>query len=686
MEIIAVSLPFFKTEMPQDLQLEAERLCTGDVEKAFEFDLPDNRSEMEEGSASELERLVGGAMFSRKAAKTIVRRVQESPSSMVESPAKAAAPVMELAATVIESSAPPPELVEAEVEQLGDEEADALLEAGAEAITMPLPHNSTRGRERGKGRGRRGRGVKQTHATLAQPSAAEAFPTYKHYEEILESKLKRRGDHAGAEASSSGVKHMSIHGKKTMSIREQQEVQMKIPIKVKVAQMKKKEQAERFRKLDDDETNGAGSLATTTPNTRLVSAIHTKSSSPLQNAVPAEISTLSETPTTAEETAEKRYHENQVMEDFSIAREDLLLSASPSPASSVLEGEGRITESEDIVPMQSSGPCDYERHGEVVIQPKDDGSAMVIEATARSKAVEPAIAEELVSAQMDIRVPIPIGLVENLVVEGDVPVDFMDQAPIIGDDGETHKDSSVFGEVSQREGFQAGVYNKLSDAMKLNTCEVDITKEPRGMGRESVLDVDQSFVESTPAQSPIQNTKTAVAEERPPVVEKSIPVASEKSAFIDEVEKEILLPGPVDDNREVHTAFTLSANETESGIYASGESEQSTLESHLADDTKRAIGFGRRLHVDLEVKLTPIHHQEDVEETVAESALIREEVSSLLEVYRPCEEERVHPLGSPVEKTTPAVEGTPEKACELPQETCSSSSSKRPPSAHSRVS
>ncbi|KAK6054747.1 hypothetical protein COOONC_07747 [Cooperia oncophora] len=275
----AKTSPSFKSEMPPNIQLDAEKLCTGDVERAFEFDFPDHRSHAEDddddGMSSELERLVGGAVPSKKlvesplakkssraapqfskVAKTPVLHVQQ-PSSAVEGPEKTAALTTESVDAVMESNAPAPELVEPHIEQLGDEEADALLEAGAEAITMVVPPMPARGR--GRGRGRRGRGARQDYA--AQPSGSEHFPLNKRYEEILASKLKRRDDVPEGLASTSNVKHMSIHGKKTMSVREQQEAQMKVSMKEKVALMKKKE-AERVRTLDDDNDAGDAVLST----------------------------------------------------------------------------------------------------------------------------------------------------------------------------------------------------------------------------------------------------------------------------------------------------------------------------------------------------------------------------------------------------------------------------------------
>ncbi|VDO91866.1 unnamed protein product [Haemonchus placei] len=156
----AISLPMFKTELPNNIQQDAEKLCTGDVERAFELDYPDHCSDTDEddddGMSSELERLVGCVKLTkkpvesklpwkpsltvtvpRKGEKVSVQPVEEQSSNVVDIPATAAVPEPEPLPTVTEPGHS--ELMEPSIEQLGDEEADALLEVGAEAITMPVP-------------------------------------------------------------------------------------------------------------------------------------------------------------------------------------------------------------------------------------------------------------------------------------------------------------------------------------------------------------------------------------------------------------------------------------------------------------------------------------------------------------------------------------------------------------------
>ncbi|KIH69147.1 hypothetical protein ANCDUO_00508 [Ancylostoma duodenale] len=234
--------PAFKTAFPTSLQDEAARLCSPNVKKALrvhdELDEEDHMTE-------ELERLVCAGPSSVPT----VGLSQRSGSHI-------SAEFLENSVARPESAGPTTVAPDFVLSELNDEEADNLLAAGAEAATIAPAVSRVAGRG-GRGRGggsRRGRGSKQIHTPSKFAASVDHDELARRYNEMLEAKLKR-GDREASEPCSSGLKHMSIHGKKTVSIRQQQEAQMKVSIKEKVALMKKMDGAlkKAAETLDDEE-------------------------------------------------------------------------------------------------------------------------------------------------------------------------------------------------------------------------------------------------------------------------------------------------------------------------------------------------------------------------------------------------------------------------------------------------
>ncbi|KAK6749938.1 hypothetical protein RB195_002133 [Necator americanus] len=298
--------PSFKTIYSANIQEEAETLCSADVRKAF--NLSHSSEDEDDGMSAELERLVNA------------NSSPEHPKLLSELPLKS-----ELNTTreVIHSPAAKSASVAVESVlsmELNDDEADDLLSAGAEALTM-LPANvatrGTRGKARGRG-SRRGRDSRHVHTPTTFATTINHEEVTRRCNEILESKLKRSTKH-GSEPCSSGMKHLSIHGKKTLSIREQQEAQMKISVKEKVAILKKSEEVRSKVGLNEtkEQCLGSDSGAREAYNSRLQSS---------------QIVSMDEA-------------------DLSVARNDLTLSASPSPASSTVEGETLGTVDGDAIDL-----------------------------------------------------------------------------------------------------------------------------------------------------------------------------------------------------------------------------------------------------------------------------------------------------------------------------------------------
>ncbi|VDO29249.1 unnamed protein product [Haemonchus placei] len=683
----AMSLPMFKTELPNNIQQDAEKLCTGDVERAFELDYPDHCSDTDEddddGMSSELERLVGCVKLTkkpvesklpwkpsltvtvpRKGEKVPVQPVEEQSSNVADIPAIATVPEPEPLPSVMEPG--PSELVEPSIEQLGDEEADALLEVGAEAITMPVPRLSTRGGPRG--RGRRGRGARQTPASAAQPQALEVFAVNKSYEEILASKLKRKVDVPETTASTSTMKHMSIHGKKTMSVREQQEAQMKISVKEKVALMKKKEEAERVRTLDDDiEGDDACSPA---------------AEEAADNVAPASKAVESESP------------KKSTVEDFSIARNDLLLSASPSPASSVIEGEEGAAEREELSAQVPS--LDEEKCEETVVQAGDDEIGMDTVGPAAAEKGDSFDARESSATQK--RKPTLVDVAKDLIIDCDIPISFIDQ--ILDSEG-TEKPpeatSSPYEESKSRVTTQIEIDMDLDLAESSETAHTEefLEGEERGPELNVVLNSAESSVPIV-AQPPTEGGDTARNEEFTLTVQESEAVTVKMGPNVIG-EKEVDGAAQKDMDRSESTvepvankmASISSAAETEPRGVECGKEESVMSKPALAGDTKRAIGFARRLLVDLEEMLTPIHGGEDgeqmmsipssgkvVAEQLDESKTRPEGASSSPEKNRSHVDEEADASSCTVEKV---IDATPVTTPEVSENLSNKSPSKRQP-------
>ncbi|ETN75880.1 hypothetical protein NECAME_03653, partial [Necator americanus] len=298
--------PSFKTIYSANIQEEAETLCSADVRKAF--NLSHSSEDEDDGMSAELERLVNAdsspehlKLLSELPLKSELNTTRE----VIHSPAARSASVAVESVLSME---------------LNDDEADDLLSAGAEASTM-LPANvatrGTRGKARGRG-SRRRRDSRHVHTPTTFTTTINHEEVTRRCNEILESKLKRSTKH-GSEPCSSGMKHLSIHGKKTLSIREQQEAQMKISVKEKVAILKKSEEARSKVGLNEtkEQCLGSDSGAREAYNLRLQSS---------------QIVSMAEA-------------------DLSVARNDLTLSASPSPASSTVEGETLGTVDGDAIDL-----------------------------------------------------------------------------------------------------------------------------------------------------------------------------------------------------------------------------------------------------------------------------------------------------------------------------------------------
>uniref|UniRef100_A0A7I4YI61 Reverse transcriptase domain-containing protein n=1 Tax=Haemonchus contortus TaxID=6289 RepID=A0A7I4YI61_HAECO len=681
----AMSLPMFKTDLPSNIQQDAEKLCTGDVERAFELDYPDHCSDTDEddddGMSSELERLVGCVKLTkkpvesklprkpsltvtvpRKGEKMPVQPVEEQSSNVVDIPATAAVPESEPLPSVTEPD--PSELVESSVEQLGDEEADALLELGAEAITMPVPRLSTRGGTRG--RGRRGRGARQTPASATQLQALEVFAVNKSYEEILASKLKRQIDVPETTASTSTMKHMSIHGKKTMSVREQQEAQMKISVKEKVALMKKKEEAERVRTLDDDiEVDDACSPAA---------------------------DEAGDTVAPASKTAESESPKKSTVEDFSIARNDLLLSASPSPASSVVEGEECAAEREELsaqVLSLDEGKCD-----ETVVQTGDDEVGMDTDGGADAETRDPADARKSSAAQEGK--PTLVDVAKDLIIDCDIPINFIDQ--ILDSEG-TEKPPE--GTPSLYEESKSRVTTQIEIDIDLGLAESSETAHTEefldGEERVPELNVDMNSAESSVpivAQPPIEGGDTARNEELTLTVQENEAVTEKKGPYIiaekevdDAAQKDMDLSESPAAPVANQIAPISSTAETETRGVECEKEESVISKPALAGDTRRAIGFAKRLLVDLEEKLTPIYGGEDgeqmmlisssekvVAEQLVESKTGPEGASSPPEKNRSPVEEEADASSCTMEKV---IDATPERILEVSEDLSNKSPSKR---------
>ncbi|XGW31764.1 hypothetical protein V3C99_010157 [Haemonchus contortus] len=680
----AMSLPMFKTELPNNIQQDAEKLCTGDVERAFELDYPDHCSDTDEddddGMSSELERLVGCVKLTkkpvesklprkpsltvtvpRKGEKMPVQSVKEQSSNVDDIPATAAVPEPEPLPSVTEPG--PSELVEQSIEQLGDEEADALLEVGAEAITMPVPRLSTRGVPRG--RGRRGRGARQTPASATQPQALEVFAVNKSYEEILASKLKRKIDVPETTASASTMKHMSIHGKKTMSVREQQEAQMKISVKEKVALMKKKEEAERVRTLDEDiEGDDACSPAA---------------------------DEAGDTVAPASKTAENESPKKSTVEDFSIARNDLLLSASPSPASSVVEGEEGAAEREElsaqVLPLDE-GKCD-----ETVVQTGDDEVGMDTVGGVAAETRDSADARESSATQKGK--PTLVDVAKDLIIDCDIPINFIDQI-LDGEGTEKLPEAtpSPYEESKSRVTTQIEIDMDLGLAESSETAHAQEFSEGEERGPE--LNVDLNSAESSVpivAQPPNEGEDTARNEELTLTVQENEAVTEKKGPNLiaekevdDAAQKDMDLSASPAAPVANQMASISSTAETETRGVECGKEESVISKPALAGDTRRAIGFAKRLLVDLEEKLTPIYGGEDgemmsisssekvVAEQLVESKTGPEGASSPPEKNRSPVEEEADASSCTMEKV---IDATPEGILEVSEDLPNKSPSKR---------
>ncbi|KJH49256.1 hypothetical protein DICVIV_04636 [Dictyocaulus viviparus] len=289
-----MSSPFFKTEMPESVQVEAARLCSAEVQNVFGIDdtsVSIHVDEDDEGMTAELERLLCGVSNSSLSA---TNRMEFSDCPIGENL----------------TNCSQVEHVMSDLSQLSDKEADSMLELGAEAATFSESRVIVREKSEGKKTIKKGRMTKDVGSLSATTIGANFDDFNRHYEELLATKLKRNDVTKESTKGAANSKHLSIHGKKTLSVRELQEAQMKVSIKEKVALMKLK---------DRERTHALG-----------INSEDCCINDPLEQQMCSQISVQQD---------EKSASSNLKVNEYSLVREDLQMSSSPSPRSSVSEGE-----------------------------------------------------------------------------------------------------------------------------------------------------------------------------------------------------------------------------------------------------------------------------------------------------------------------------------------------------------
>ncbi|EYB89446.1 hypothetical protein Y032_0232g3061 [Ancylostoma ceylanicum] len=566
--------PAFKTVFPTSVQAEAARLCSPNVKRALRVH---SQLDEEDLMTEELERLVGAGPSSIPA----MGPTQRSGSNISAEPLEASAPRPESAGP----TAATPDFV---LSELNDEEADDLLAAGAEAATISpaVSRVTTRGGRGRGGGGRRGRGSKQIHGPTSFGASVDHDELARRYNEMLEAKLKR-GDREASEPCSSGLKHMSIHGKKTVSIREQQEAQMKISIKEKVAQMKKLDGAAKKATENLDSEEPALEKNSQTSGAPEVESQNNKDSSP-----------------------------TQCKTDFSLAKHDLLLSASPSPASSVAEGEtGRTVDADavDMLALEEFGTIDQEecsRDAEL----ENEGTAVMI-----MEDVQPTGDADLAGVQQQagtVSEPLPEGDGEKQAMEcQDNITDMAAQEPM--DDSAV--DSS---DPARREGIEEGAQGEVGEALRdVELGQLEKAAEQISSVEEMVStngDMTSGDVSGSPVRPVKPPSKSpevavgAVASESEPTTETAADESAEvlkasqvdKSGDKEDVASNVEMMRPV-----AETELAPPPTEQTSGVTEKDKAAQVFVKPpkpHLAKDTKRALGLMRRLEVDLKQKVEPI--------------------------------------------------------------------------------
>ncbi|KAJ1352299.1 hypothetical protein KIN20_008604 [Parelaphostrongylus tenuis] len=305
-----MSFPSFKDEMPEHVQAEVVRLCSADFQNYFVLD---DTSTSVVGSEEAMTAQSEG-LLSDKSMATLFKTPKSKKRSSVPQ-------------NLSETTSFEP--VNEDIGEISDGEADRILEAGAEAAEMvSLRQKTRRGSARGRGAtARRGRGATTKREPAAKrtknaatTSAVDHDPVEynERFEEILASKLKRKSVVGPShEEAFDPIKHLSIHGKKMLSVREQQEAQMKVSVKEKVARMRKKE-TEEIHLLDSD----GGSCVDCAPECQTSDdVLHHDKGAQSQERNASGISAI----------------------------RDLQMSASPSPESSDVEDDTAVADNNGII-------------------------------------------------------------------------------------------------------------------------------------------------------------------------------------------------------------------------------------------------------------------------------------------------------------------------------------------------
>ncbi|VDL72443.1 unnamed protein product [Nippostrongylus brasiliensis] len=530
-----VTLP--KSSIPPVLQAAMEKLDLDRLQKTFASELNaevpgiishSDDDDDDEGMSQEVERLMNqpSTVTAKRKKPSPVRAA--SPADLPRTPrrvARAAQPTrqpsvsksvaeyIEAIPSAEEQAPPSPGLVEPDAKQLSDNEADDLVGLGAEAIS-PRSTAKRGGRGAAAKRGRAGMGRGGGGKQPSRPEVSDPLLFNKTYEEILASKLRRDDTSNQIPSTSATVQHMSIHGKKTKTIREQQEAQMKVSVKEKVAMMKKKEEDERTRHLNTNDESSAKMI-----------------SKPLPEVI--------------ERIAKKSPRKPQA-QGLSLAAQDLLLSASPSPASSVVGDDDQNDDMHHEVPPPDSAQMDKnaldEREGEFSLMDIGEGSG---------------------------------GVSGDSGPNGDENISTMEVEAAAA--AETEKQSDITTKESNVESTEAG---------PLSTDDI-ANAVPSGLDNSCQRQEETSEAIEEPVNMVTAEEVLCTAGKGSPPPEK--------------------LP----ETDTIPQATTTSTQDVEQSAEASpnlqeiDESQLSVAKPRLNEDTRKAIGFGRRLSEDLKEKVTP---------------------------------------------------------------------------------
>ncbi|VDP12567.1 unnamed protein product [Heligmosomoides polygyrus] len=496
---------------------------------------------------------------------------------------------------------PPQELVEPDAVLMDDEEADKLLELGAEAISMPTPRSArtASARGRGRGRGKKGAAARSSRDLAAPVSSANPEQIRKQYEEALASKLRRRDTTAEERPSTSAeVKHMSIHGKKMMSIREQQEAQMKVSIKDKVAMMKKKEEAERIRTLEDSGEGGGAD----------------------EEVEPSDVQPPAEQPTQEASAQEGN-------EDGSMDVESRPVDSTPKISQ---DGSSVSLELLEDLAMEGEVPFGCTGMEEVHFDKQVEDVAQSPESepeTEQEKEPEPLPEQEKEPEPEpeQEKEPEPLPEQENepepepvsdldIRHEEEVAVDQPAEEQLSAEDDQQMDDTpavDMVEKIPSAENTDAVVDESallpaLVESSEAALASVDDMGETAGLQIDDGLPEEEAAVESGPGKEVVEEADAAPTaptameignDEQAPELREEVPASASK---------EPELSGPVEEQCPVQEGAGEQAAEVVVSESSEPCSSSPIAKPKLAEDTKRALGFGRRLRVDLGDKLEPI--------------------------------------------------------------------------------